>query len=261
MEAFHCPVWLRSSVEAMTMGELHAGSGTGCRTMLFVKVGKRIGAGLVSEKVLFRGAQGAVGLIGSVPVSLGDRTGTLESMAGSDAIAEEGRAAAERGQSPLLTDFVRRGQEIDALQVAQAAQLGDRAAIEILSQSGRLIGQVIATLANMLNPELIVLSGSIAQSNDILLAAAREAIYGACHPLVSRDLQIIRSQMGSSSGLVGAATTAIEGLFAPSTLREWIMAGRPQAHPLFTSLMTRIATGVQSDNKAPNPPAKKRGEA
>jgi len=261
MEAFHCPVWLRSSVEAMTMGELHAGSGTGCRTMLFVKVGKRIGAGLVSEKVLFRGAQGAVGLIGSVPVSLGDRTGTLESMAGSDAIAEEGRAAAERGQSPLLTDFVRRGQEIDALQVAQAAQLGDRAAIEILSQSGRLIGQVIATLANMLNPELIVLSGSIAQSNDILLAAAREAIYGACHPLVSRDLQIIRSQMGSSSGLVGAATTAIEGLFAPSTLREWIMAGRPQAHPLFTSLMTRIATEVQSDNKAPNPPAKKRGEA
>ncbi len=49
-----------------------------------------------------------------------------------------------------------------------------------------MIGQVVATLANMLNPELIVLSGSIAQSNDTA-GSAREAIYGASHPLVSRD--------------------------------------------------------------------------
>ena len=108
--------------------------------------------------------------------------------------------------------------------------------IDVLDASG----QVVATLANMLNPELIVLSGSIAQSNDILLAAAREAIYGASHPLVSRDLQIIRSQMGSSSGLVGAAIVAAEGIFSPPVLRDWIMAGRPQAHPQFQALKSKI---------------------
>jgi len=90
VEAFDAPVWLRSSVETMTMGEFHAGAGAGHRTMLFVKVGKRIGAGLVSDGALFRGAQGAVGLIGSVPVTIGERHGTLESMAGSDAIARQG---------------------------------------------------------------------------------------------------------------------------------------------------------------------------
>lgn len=240
VEAFDAPVWLRSSVETMTMGEFHAGAGVGHRTMLFVKVGKRIGAGLVSDSLLFRGAQGAVGLIGSVPVSTGDRQGTLEAMAGSDAVAREGRAQAESGASPILAEQARRGSEITAIEVAQAAHMGDAAAIEILSQSGRLIGQVVATLANMLNPELIVLSGSIAQTNDILLAAAREAIYGASHPLVSRDLQIIRSHMGSSSGLVGAAIVAAEGMFSPAVLRDWIMAGRPQAHPLFQSLKGRI---------------------
>ena len=141
----------------------------------------------------------------------------------------------------MLAEHLRRGGEITALEVAQAAQIGDAAAIEILSQSGRLIGQVVATLANMLNPALIVLSGSIAQTNDILLASAREAIYGACHPLVSRDLQVVRSQMGSSAGLVGASIVAVEGMFSPSILRDWIMAGRPQAHPLFQRMKDEIA--------------------
>jgi len=144
--------------------------------------------------------------------------------------------------SPILAEHLRRGGEITAVEVAQAAHMGDAGAIDILSQSGRMIGQVVATLANMLNPELIVLSGSIAQSNDILLAAAREAIYGASHPLVSRDLQIIRSQMGSSSGLVGAAIVATESLFSPAVLRDWIMAGRPQAHPQFEALRGRLET-------------------
>lgn len=240
VEGFDVPVWLRSSVETMTMGEFHSGAGVGHRAMLFVKIGKRIGAGLVSDGALFRGAQGAVGLIGSVPVSSGDRHGTLETMAGSEAIIRDGRIQAEKGLSPILAEHVRRGAEITAVEVAQAAHMGDAAAIDILSQSGRMIGQVVATLANMLNPELIVLSGSIAQSNDILLAAAREAIYGASHPLVSRDLQIIRSQMGSSSGLVGAAIVATESLFSPAVLRDWIMAGRPQAHPQFEAVRGRL---------------------
>ncbi|WP_460931018.1 ROK family protein [Shinella zoogloeoides] len=252
--AFDAPVWLRSSVETMTMGELHAGAGDGNRTMLFVKVGKRIGAGLASNGELFRGAQGAVGLIGSVPVTAGERSGTLEAMAGSDHIAQEGMLAAERGLSPVLADQLRRGGIVTALEVAQAAQMGDAAAIDILSQSGRLIGQVVATLANMLNPELIVLSGSIAQTNDILLASTREAIYGACHPLVSRDLQIVRSQMGSSSGLVGAAIVAAEGLFAPTLARDWIMAGRPQAHPSFQQLKARIAEQRTLEGNAVRPP-------
>ncbi|OHV81032.1 ROK family transcriptional regulator [Ensifer sp. LCM 4579] len=251
---FDAPVWMRSSVETMTMGELHAGAGISHRTMLFVKVGKRIGAGLVSDGVLYRGAQGAAGLIGSVPVSVGERSGTLEAMAGSDHIAREGRAIAERGASEILAEQLRRGGEVSAIDVANAAQMGDTAAIEILSQSGRVIGQVIATLANMLNPELIVLSGSIAQTNDILLASAREAVYGASHPLVSRDLQIVRSQMGSSSGLVGAAMVATEGIFAPPMLRDWIMTGKPQAHPLFQQLKVRIAQEQPPRGRAVSPP-------
>ncbi len=233
--SFGAPVWMRSSVETMTMGELHAGAGQSLSSMLFIKVGRRIGAGIVSEGRLYRGAQGATGLIGALPVHLGDRTGTLDAMAGSDMILREGRHAAETGRSSFLADHLRRGGEVTALDVAQAAQMGDEACAEILTTSGRLIGQVVATLTNTLNPEVIVLSGSIVQTNDIMLAAVREAVYGASHPLVTRDLRIIRSQMGSSAGLVGAARAAAELLFAPAFLKDWVMQGSPLNHPGFTA--------------------------
>lgn len=242
IQRFNVPVWMRSSVETMTMGELFAGAGIGLQTMLFVKVGKRIGAGLVIDGRLYRGAQGATGLIGALPVQGADRIGTLDAMAGSEMIAQEGRAAAERGSSPVLADILRRGAEVSALEVAHAAQMGDAAASEILSQSGRLIGQVVATLANTLNPQIIVLSGTIAQTNDIVLAAVREAVYGASHPLVTRDLRILRSQLGASAGLAGAAMVATEAIFANAFLRDWVLQGTPVAHPAFVQLAARINT-------------------
>jgi predicted NBD/HSP70 family sugar kinase len=245
---FGAPVWMRSSVDTMTMGELHGGAGQGLTSMLFVKVGRRIGAGIVAEGRLFRGAQGATGLIGALPVHLDDKNGTLDAMAGSDMILREGRLAAETGRSAFLADQMRRGGEITAIDVAQAAQMGDAACVEILSTSGHLIGQVVATLTNTLNPEVIVLSGAIVQTNDIILAAVREAVYGASHPLVTRDLRIIRSQMGSSAGLVGAARAGAELLFAPGFLKDWVMQGSPLKHPAFLTFRNDL-------DAAPPPPA------
>lgn len=237
---FGVPVWIRSSVETMTMGELHAGAGHGLNSMLFIKVGRRIGAGIVCDGQLYRGAQGAAGLIGALPVTSDGVTGTLDLLAGSDMIQREGCALAESGRSPVLADLLRRGSEITPIEVSQAAQIGDQASSAILSKSGHLIGQVVATLANSLNPEMIVLSGTLVQTNDILLAGIREAVYGASHPLVTRDLRIIRSQMGSSAGLVGAARVASEALFTPTFLKDWILQGNPTLHPDFAAFRAHV---------------------
>ena len=245
---FGVPVWIRSSVETMAMGELHVGAGHGLRSMLFVKVGRRIGAGIVCDGQLYRGAQGAAGLIGALPVVSDGVTGTLDVMAGSNMIEREGRAAAESGRSPVLADLLRRGTEITSIEVSQAAQIGDTAASAILSKSGHLIGQVVATLTNALNPEIIVLSGTLVQTNDNLLAGIRETVYGASHPLVTRDLRIICSQMGSSAGLVGAARVASEALFSPSFLKDWILHGKPNMHPGF------VAFHGLADKAEPPPP-------
>ncbi|MBC7477239.1 MAG: ROK family protein [Pseudorhodobacter sp.] len=251
--SFGVPVWMRSSVDTMTMGELHAGAGQGVSSMLFIKVGRRIGAGIVSEGRLYRGALGATGLIGAIQVTVGDRTGTLDAMAGSDMILREGRLAAETGRNAYLADSLRRGGEITAIDVAQAAQMGDEVCTEILTTSGRLIGQIVATLTNTLNPEVIVLAGSIVQTNDIILAAVREAVYGASHPLVTRDLRIIRSQMGSSAGLVGAARVGAELLFTPAFLKDWVMQGSPLLHPGFLAFRAGLDTAPPPPVQSPPP--------
>lgn len=258
VQTFKAPVWLRSSVETMAMGELHDGEVPPNATMLFIKVGKRIGAGLVVDGRLYRGAQGAAGLIGQLPVASNGRTGPLELLAGSDTIAREGQAAAKSGESTYLADILARGGEITSIDVGQAAQAGDPTAMEIMSRSGRLIGHVAATLANMLNPSHIVLSGSIAQTNDILLAAVREVVYGESHPLVTRDLRIGASRLGSSAGLVGGAAVVVDALFDPEFLRSWIARGAPVHAPEFEKVLevtgAALSRSDTNDTEMPSPP-------
>ncbi|TDL85435.1 ROK family protein [Meridianimarinicoccus aquatilis] len=260
IQTFKAPVWLRSSVGTMAMGELHDGEVPPDSTMLFVKIGKRIGAGLVVDGKLYRGAQGAAGLIGQLPVASDGLTGPLELLAGSDTIAQAGRSAAKEGESPYLAEILARGGEITSIDVGQAAQAGDVTAMEVMSRSGRLIGHVVAALANMLNPSHIVLSGSVAQTNDILLAAVREVVYGESHPLVTRDLRITASRLGSSAGLIGGAAVVVDALFATEFLRSWITKGSPLGAPKFEKVIevTRAALAhPEADTPdIPSPPRK-----
>ncbi|MCC5975356.1 MAG: ROK family protein [Rubellimicrobium sp.] len=239
IEEFGSPVWMRSGVETMTMGEMRDGQGQGVENLLFVKVGRRIGAGLVSRGRLFRGAGGAVGLIGQLPVTGPEGEGTLDAQAGAAMVERAGRALAVSGESPALADILQRGGEIGVNEVCQVAQMGDPAAMEIVTRSGRLIGQVVATLASMLDPRLIVLAGTLAQTNDIFLAAVRETVYRVSHPLVTRDLRILRSQMGGSAALTGAAWIGTEELFRPDLLKEWVLSGSPRMLPALQAVQRR----------------------
>ena len=247
-------MWLNSSLKTMTMGEHHGGEGRGHETMLFVRIGTRIGAGLVSGGKPYQGAAGAVGLIGQLPVRHGDETGALDTMAGTEMFRRAGLEAAKSNQSPQLSDVFQRTDEITENDVCQAAQMGDTVATEIVSRSGRLVGGVVATLANMLNPDLIVLAGTVAQNNDILLAAVREAVYGASHPLVTRDLNILRSQMSGSAGLLGAASIGAEALFASETLKDWVLLGSPKNHPELARLLNELSKSDATQTGGESPP-------
>lgn len=234
---FGVPIFARSGVQTMTMGEAKAGGGRGLSDIIYVKLGRSISAGLISEGHLHRGAQGAAGMIGHSRI--GDEL--LEAVAGADAIAREGMIAAEDGRSPYLAQTLERQGELSVVDIGHAAQLGDLFCVELLGRCGRMVGEALAPLANLVNPALIVVGGVVAESGgDSLLAGIREAVYRQSHPMVSRDLQIIRSQMGASSGLVGAAQVLVEELFAPATLHGWIGLGSPVRHPDFRKQLDRL---------------------
>lgn len=242
---FSVPVWLTPSVETMTVGELHGGDGGKHDCMLFIKTGKRFTAGLIYNGRPYRGATGAAGLIGQLPVTFDGQVSSLDSLAGAEFIEQAGMREAQKGTSEQLSDLLNRGSELTVNEICQAAQLGDPVCTSIITSSGKLVGTVLATLLNMLNPQCVVLAGTLAQTNDIFLAAVREAVYGASHPLVTRDLQILQSQLGSTAGLLGAAHICLDALFEPKMLQGWVMEGTPLMHPEISGIIqpTNISNG------------------
>ncbi|SFB23224.1 ROK family protein (putative glucokinase) [Amycolatopsis marina] len=235
---FNAPVWVDNEVNTMALGELRAGSAKGERDILYVKIGTGIGAGLISGGQLHRGSQGCAGDIGHAAVTEDTsvvcrcgNTGCLEAFAGGAALAREGLAAAEEGRSEFLARVLAESGTVRAVDISRAAQSGDRTSVALLTQAGRLVGSLLATLVSFYNPALVIIGGGVAGAGDLLLAAVRESVYRRSLPLATRELRISRSTLSDQAGLVGAAFMVIDELFTPERLGRWVEIGSPAGFP------------------------------
>jgi glucokinase len=207
--AFDVPVLVDNDVNLLALGE-HAVSWPGESDLLFVKVSTGIGAGIISGGRLQRGAQGSAGDLGHVRVPFtrdtpqhGDADADLEALASGPAIA---RWATEHGMPASSSR--------DVLRLGRA---GDPVVVQAIRQAGRDLGEVLATVVNLLNPSVIVVGGSIARAGEHLLAGVREVVYRQSTPLATQDLRIVRSQAGATGGVLGAAILVVQHqLDAPS---------------------------------------------
>lgn len=237
---FDVPLWVDNDVNVIGLGEWRAGAAAGHDNVLVIKVGTGIGAGIISDGRLHRGAQGAAGDVGHIQTS-DDRAvicrcgniGCLESLAGGAAIARDAEAAARAGESERLRSLLAAHGRLTAEDVARAAAHGDPISVSLLTAAGSRIGSMLASVVNFFNPSLIVIAGGVAQSGDRLLAAIREAVYRRSLPLATRDLRVVPSGLGAMAGVVGAATMVADELFSregvAATL-EWA-AGRGATSP------------------------------
>ncbi|MFE9438418.1 ROK family protein [Streptomyces sp. NPDC006602] len=235
---FQAPAWVDNDANVMALGELHGGAATGQEDVVYVKIGTGIGAGLLTGGRLHRGAQGAAGDVGHVAVRSESpvvcRCGKydcLEALAGGAALARDGTAAARDGSSPFLAERLKSRGTVTARDVADAAHDGDTVAVELLTRSGRLVGEMLATIVNFYNPTMIVVGGGVAAAGDLVLAAVRRTVYERSLPLATRDLRIARSANSVDVGLTGAACMVTDELFAAPALAHWLPAGSPAGRP------------------------------
>ena len=136
---YRAPVWVDNDVNALALGEWRAGVAQGHDNVVVVKIGTGIGAGIISDGRLHRGAQGSAGDVGHIQVS-DDRsvvcrcgnTGCLEALAGGDALGLQGEAAARSGRSRRLAAALEEHGAVSAEDVARAAAFGDPVAVELL---------------------------------------------------------------------------------------------------------------------------------
>jgi predicted NBD/HSP70 family sugar kinase len=237
------PVWMDDRVNLLALGERRVNPlAARSEHMLYIGGGASISAAIVVGGHVYRGAKGLAGAIGHTAVpAAADATcrcgnvGCLETVAGGAALARDGRMLAETGQSPALAVVLAEGRAVRPFDITQAAEKGDPAARALLRRSGLLLGEGLAPLVSMLNPDLVVVGGGIARARAHVLAAIREAVYRHSLPAATRELRIEPSAVDEQvAGVTGAVEFALGELFSrdnlPAVLEAGGPAGREHAH-------------------------------
>jgi glucokinase-like ROK family protein len=213
-----------NDVNVMAMGEINQGAGRGVDNLIFIKIGTGIGAGIVCEGKIYRGFRGCAGDIGHIgvnksgPVCHCGNRGCLETVAAGPAIADRALLAAQAGKSSiLLKHYEENGMILRAEDVGDAAREGDAIAIEVIRESGQYIGDVLASLVNFYDPQMIVIGGGVSNLGNLLLSSIRQAVLQRSTPLATRDLQIVFSEIGADAGVLGAVSLATEYMFSLTT--------------------------------------------
>ncbi|HEX2069120.1 MAG TPA: ROK family glucokinase [Actinomycetota bacterium] len=222
------PTVVDNDANAAAWGEFRYGAAQEFNDMLLVTVGTGIGGGIVSDGRLVRGAHGFAGEIGHIIVEPnGPRCGCgnlgcWEQVASGRALDRLGREAAQRQPASTLARMAGGDAEkVSGRLVSEAAKYGDPVAIRVLADVGRRLGEGIAGLVNVLDPEVVVVGGGVADVGDALLDPARRAFEETVEAPQHRPrVPIIRAKLGNDAGGVGAADLAVLELDEPRAQRR-----------------------------------------
>lgn len=198
------------------LGESRFGAAKGAKDFVMVTLGTGVGGGVFLGGQLFRGHRGLAGELGHTLVEMdglecpcGAR-GHLEAYIARPAIIREGRAAAATFKGAAIKRLA--GDDLDRISaeiVIDAANAGDDEALRIMGDIGRILGQSLVGIVNMLNPQLILVGGGIGESCPIVIERASAVI--AEQALAGRrDVRVVRAELGNDAGVVGAAALAFD---------------------------------------------------
>jgi predicted NBD/HSP70 family sugar kinase len=202
-ELLELPVRVGNDANLGALAEYTWGAGRGSCSVVYLKLATGIGAGIVIDGALFEGAGGTAGEIGHTTIDeTGDicrcgNRGCLETYAGAAAIA-----------SLLSRSF---GEELDPEQFVSRAADGDPGCRRALADAGRHIGVAVANLCNLVNPQRIVVGGSMGLAGDLLLDPLRESVRLRAIPSAAEDVEIVPGELGERAELLGAVALVLQG--------------------------------------------------
>jgi glucokinase len=215
---FSCPVSLENDANAGAMAEHRYGAGRGTRNMVFLTMGTGLGAGIIVDCRLYQGATDSAGEIGHVRLTRAGpvgyrKAGSVEGWASGGGMAQvaerELLAARRRGQQSTLMALPD-ARSVTAKDVALAAQAGDKIALRITTICARKLGETLAILVDILNPECIVIGGLAMRFGELILAPARKWMYKEALAHAAAACKVVPAQLGERIGDVAALCIAVE---------------------------------------------------
>ena len=210
------PVIAENDANAAALGEAHYGAGAGSRNMAFVTVSTGIGAGLVLDGRLYRGNRGFSGEIGHMavkpdgPLCGCGRRGFLETVASVTAIARSAQELLTSGRKTALAEI--KG-KISATDVFAAAAAGDPPAREILDEAIYCLGIGLVNLVNLLDPEVLVVGGGVANAGEALFAPLRSILGKKAVTHIAKNVTLNKAALVLEAGVVGRLCLLRESCF------------------------------------------------
>jgi glucokinase len=205
------PVIVESDRNAAVLGETWRGAAQGKRDAIVLMIGTGIGAGILSDGGLLRGAHELSGCAGWMTVreehaGEAGRVGQLESLAAGPGIARAAEKDLARGVESLLNELPPGAR--NAYEVAEAARRGDMVSIDVFLEAGRLLGYGVANLVSLFDPEVVVIGGGLAKASDLYLDALRKAMKERAQPIAGSKVRVVVSRLGGDANLLGMARRA-----------------------------------------------------
>jgi len=217
-DAFGIPAFIQNDANACGLVEWKLGAGRGCENMVFLTMGTGMGAGVIAEGRLLRGAGDMAGEVGRVrlrkkgPIGY-NKAGSFEGFASGGGIAQ--LACVLRSEWTEAGDAPKWPEDDSAITekcLAEYARAGDRHALDVFNRVGAYLGEGIAVLADILNPEMIVIGGIYMRCADLLADSMWKSIRREALRQTAECLKVCPAETGEAIGDYAAVQVAVWGL-------------------------------------------------
>ncbi|WP_332698044.1 ROK family transcriptional regulator [Halalkalibacter lacteus] len=220
---FSIPTFVENDARALTLGESWFGNGIGFENIICVNLGVGIGAGIILQNELFHGRDGIAGEIGHTIVDLNGSKcscgsyGCLQTVAGGGILKQRVIKELSLGRQSIIQDKVNvSGGKITGELIHQCAIEGDPLAIEMLAETGRLLGIGLTNMINFMNPDRIIVGGGVAKAKEFILNPLKDVVRSRALTPEARETEIVLSKLGDQGTVIGAVTLVLKNLYTHS---------------------------------------------
>jgi glucokinase len=210
-ERLNMPVLVDNDVNTMAVAEARFGAAVGYSSVICVALGTGVGGGIILDGKLWRGSNHAAGEVGHITLNAdGDpckshMPGCLESLCSSSAIIERCKHKLKNDLSPIFKEVLEGSIEnINIKRIFTAVKKGDDIAQSVMDETARYLGIGLAGVVNLINPEIVVIGGGIADGGGGFVESVSAHIRKyACEP-ATENLRVARATLGNDAGFIGA---------------------------------------------------------
>lgn len=208
---FNIPVFVGNDVEVATIGEQKFGAGKGCADFVCVFVGTGIGSAIVKNGHIIYGATGTAGELGHIIVDLNGRPcacgahGCLEAYASRSAIETRIDGALKKGRKSCISEYLEEGKAITSSMIRKSIEREDELVTQCVSEASEYLSGGLASVINLINPELIILGGGLIEAVDYFYKQTIKKAKSKSLPVPAEKIRFSKTILGDYSGVIGAA--------------------------------------------------------